>query len=472
MKTYKIFFYLLPTLLLTIPSIAGEWKSYIESNGMPCQEVSALAVDGNTLWVGTYGMFNVGGNEILSFDIEKEEWTSYSPEKVKCGFVNTICVDDDKVWFGTDSGFVLYSKPTQEWKIYSPEMGLPGPKVYEIVTYRDYLWLATFREEDFEYIGCGLTRFDKMKEEFRTFTIEDGLPSNNIGCIYLKDELLWIGTENGLINYNPWYEQFALHIPSFPNTDDVMLPGDPIDEFITCMAYDNGLYWFGTYFHMHSYSERDDKWTEYSDGPAPVLDILLTNKRAWVVSMCLLMIYNRISKEWQEVPIKFLSENHLSGLNIKAICASPDYLWVGTADGGLSRYTFDKDEQPTFQGLKRGLMMYPELVSGYERPRTTLHTLVQSVLDSNVEGIYDCFTEQALIGMKEAIEERETNATDLFLLWFERAYPDSWQYVPNDMAYDMYKEFQPVLIENKWLFDVKPEEDYEETEEIEEMIED
>ena len=97
------------SLSLFLRLYAQEWKSFLESNGMPCQEVSALAPDGEILWVGTFGSFGTDGNEILSYNMKKDEWRSYSPEKVHCGTVFSICVEKNTVWFGTDSGFVCYS---------------------------------------------------------------------------------------------------------------------------------------------------------------------------------------------------------------------------------------------------------------------------------------------------------------------------------------------------------------------------
>ena len=430
-------------LLLFFAVRAEEWRSFMEANGMPCQEVSALASDGEILWVGTFGKFRTGGDEIVSYNMEKDEWTRYSPEKVQCGTVFSICVEENNVWFGTDSGFVCYSKPTEEWNIFPPEIGLPGQQVRTVVSSGNTLWMATYRKEGYETIGCGLTRFDKSEKSCTTFTEKDGLPSNTIRFIDVRDGLLWIGTENGFINYNPIHEQFALYFP-----------GGSIHEDIRCMAFDGDTYWFGTDGVVLSYSTSKETWVEYEGGPDFVSHMLLTNKRLWVAPLMGLVAYNFEKQEWQEHQVRFLSETALSGLNVKALCATTDYLWVGTADGGLSRYTFDTEEQSLTETKEKREKVYPQLTRGYETPKTVIQTLVRTVQESDVNGMLGCFTVETQDLLKKAAAERGKTPLDMFRRWFEGIHADD---IPEDLIKDIHRDLRSVLVENIWLLDKKPE---------------
>ena len=58
-----------------------------------------------------------------------------------------------------------------------------------------FIWIATY--------GGGLNRFDPVKEQFKTFTEDDGLANNTVYGI-LEDEKrnLWMSTNKGLSRLN------------------------------------------------------------------------------------------------------------------------------------------------------------------------------------------------------------------------------------------------------------------------------
>jgi signal transduction histidine kinase/DNA-binding response OmpR family regulator len=77
---------------------------------------------------------------------------------------------------------------------YSLDEGLPQSQVYDgLQDERGYLWFAL--------LGGGITRFDG--HDFKTFTVEDGLPGNVVTTLHEgTDGTLWIGTRSGLGRYD------------------------------------------------------------------------------------------------------------------------------------------------------------------------------------------------------------------------------------------------------------------------------
>ena len=57
--------------------------------------------------------------------------------------------------------------------------------------------------------GGGLSRFNPADETFKTYTMEEGLPSSNIASI-IPDKWgeLWISTSNGLSRFNVEEDRF------------------------------------------------------------------------------------------------------------------------------------------------------------------------------------------------------------------------------------------------------------------------
>jgi len=232
------------------------------------------------------------------------------------------------------------------------------------------------------------------------------------------------------------------------------------------MAFDGDTYWFGTDDQTFSYcqskvgwkklegglEEYSDGWTEHHEGPDLVGQLSITNKRLWAAPMAGLFSCDRTSQEWTEHQCKFQSAAALSGLNVKALCTSPGYLWVGTADGGLSRYTLDQDEIPISRMEQTG-KTYPLLIAGYESPRAVINTLVHAIHTGDVDWIYRCFTEHAQESLKEQTEKRGMTAVDFFRSWFEKAYSDSWKQVPDELVKDMQRKFMFTIVEGRWLME-------------------
>ena len=102
--------------------------------------------------------------------------------------------------------------PYLSQQAWSTEEGLPQSSVHSIVqTPGGYLWIAT---------ESGLVRFDGFA--FRTFdhTTEPAFTSDDICCLAVTQDILWIGTADGTLRFqNGLFHRTSIH-PSFPTTNN------------------------------------------------------------------------------------------------------------------------------------------------------------------------------------------------------------------------------------------------------------
>lgn len=57
------------------------------------------------------------------------------------------------------------------------------------------LWVGT--------MGGGLSRFHPETNYFENWSMDDGLPSDNVGCVLPGEEKYWLSTSNGLVRFDP-----------------------------------------------------------------------------------------------------------------------------------------------------------------------------------------------------------------------------------------------------------------------------
>ena len=135
--------------------------------------------------------------------------------------VNCMTEDDDKnIWFGTDGrGIYMYNK--KDCEHYTTENGLYSDFCYDIIS-DNYgnIWIG--------HRG-GISIFSKKTKTFKHI-VEAGLNDNiNTNAVYKdRDGILWFGTINGAVKYDP-----SLHVSSvFENKVSITglrLLNEPVD---------------------------------------------------------------------------------------------------------------------------------------------------------------------------------------------------------------------------------------------------
>ena len=153
-------------------------------------------------WAGTIGhgllMFAVDG-AVRQFRSEDAAGKGLSYD-----FISQLSLSPDghRLYVATGNGLNCLDLDNLTWNgIFGGKCLMPGANVYLAREYNNALWIGTTE---------GLFHYDLRKRELDHYTVEQGLPSNNITSIE-KDQLgqLWIGTADmGLSCLNPKYSRF------------------------------------------------------------------------------------------------------------------------------------------------------------------------------------------------------------------------------------------------------------------------
>ena len=153
------------------------------------------------LWVGTSGI----GECLQRFDRARRSFTHFpynarEPNSIPGSNVRTMHEDSSgALWIGLwGNGLAKYERSTHRFTRYLEANGLPSNYVKAILgDDRNTLWISTER---------GITRFDPSSEQFRTYTIDDGLQGDRFyscSALRCRDGTMYFGGDNGLNIFHP-----------------------------------------------------------------------------------------------------------------------------------------------------------------------------------------------------------------------------------------------------------------------------
>jgi len=107
------------------------------------------------------------------------------------------------LWVGTAKGLARWSPATQDWDRFTNTTDTLGnnPWTFDLLEDREgMIWCST--ESD------GLHRLNPLTGEWRRYRTPEGLPSDNLrGLLQDDDGMLWIGSNRGLVRFNPRSQQ-------------------------------------------------------------------------------------------------------------------------------------------------------------------------------------------------------------------------------------------------------------------------
>ena len=177
------------------------WTIYTVSDGIPSNQIQAIAVDGTTLWIGT-------PKGLAQIDLSTGTWQPVTDitDHINTLFdeetpidVRALAVDEQELWIGTlNHGIIRYNKGTTFPDIFDIRNGLPDNTIYDIKIDNDSdeVWIGTF---------AGVARYLRSSGKWRNYSKAggDGLPADDIVALAITPERIWIGTsQNGMAVYN------------------------------------------------------------------------------------------------------------------------------------------------------------------------------------------------------------------------------------------------------------------------------
>jgi signal transduction histidine kinase/ligand-binding sensor domain-containing protein len=327
-----------------------------EPNSLSHHWINAIVEDHTgVLWVATDG----GG--LNRYEREKDQFVRYQadaqdPDSLSNNEVTAILEDSSgTLWFGTRDGLSRYDREQDAFVSYRHEgagqgagQGAGSSAAHRaeseiLALFEDskgVLWVGTD--------GAGLSRFDRETETFTNFPIDatgTNATRSAVRAIYESQGRLWIGTQGGLIAFDPNSEQFG-------SLDGVVDPSGPLSTATVYSIYEDrdGILWVGTWgdgiFVIHP-----QQGVLYNYRQTPGKDGGLSNNMAissfqdregslWIgtaaAGLSKLTADNRAFAYYEHDPN---DANSLSDNWVRSIFEDKSgMLWISTGDGGLNRY--------------------------------------------------------------------------------------------------------------------------------------
>jgi signal transduction histidine kinase/ligand-binding sensor domain-containing protein len=298
-----------------------------------------------TLWIGTRGgginKYSPKGNKFITYKKMVNNPKSLSGNFVNCFYTSRS--DHNKIWIGTNQGLNKFDRNTKDFKQFKHDPQNPYSlgnnhvtSIYpDTVNGRPILWLGTWsgvnwldiQSEKFYSLdgpgipwqmkggiykitkdsrgtiwfgtGEGLVRYDiiEKSKNIKKYSIPDSIKENvntdNILTIFEdRREVLWIGTQSGLVCFN----QKTKKTKYFINDPDV---NSTISNNAIYTIYEdrNGILWIGTSFGLNKFNQKTEKFDRYfeSDGlPSNAIRGILedNNGNLWLSTKNGLSVFN------------------------------------------------------------------------------------------------------------------------------------------------------------------------------------
>lgn len=345
------------TGLYIVDRSTGEGKLYKTADGFSAGRINTVFHDqNNVLWVGT-------GSGLDRLDTQTGKITQYkpyaaAPDSVPDNGVSSLVKGDDgRFWLGTDNGLLHFNPATQDSQRYTRDpnnaKSFSGGDIWDLhLDANGLLWIATD--------GGGLNLLDPKTEQFVRFQYEAGRPgslNSNVVRTVTEDRSgdIWVGNYPGGVNF---FDKSSAAIVTF-TTD----PSDPTslsyNSVMSIVDDSEGNIWVGTDSGGLNYFDRKTKkFTRYAhvkDDPNTVsanavLSMLLDSHNVlwggtWAGGIFQVDLNNnnritRMPNDPKRAESKSISQSKKLN-NDKVWCIVEDrqgYIWIGTHEGGLSRY--------------------------------------------------------------------------------------------------------------------------------------
>ncbi len=158
--------------------------------------VSLAAKSDGWIFAGTMGKgvgrfkYDAGLDGITGASYYNTDWTSLPSDTILCIYVDSY----NRQWFGTPNGAAFHAswETKQNWKSYSIKDGLINNRVQSILGEKDNIWFGT---------AAGVTCFDGVS--WKSYSTSDGLENSNINDIAIDlNGTLWFATNGGISTYD------------------------------------------------------------------------------------------------------------------------------------------------------------------------------------------------------------------------------------------------------------------------------
>jgi hypothetical protein len=277
--------------------------------GLKDANISALAVDGDDLWVGTWN----GGTARWSLSAEV---SALFPSPA---YPRAFEATERRVWVATFEGLASYARASGRWSMV-PELQAPSPaKVQALETVGTDLYAGT--------LGDGLLR---QRDGVWETVSDGGYPGRFVNCLAADGGNLLVGTmDHGLLVLDTRtgrFESLAARHPAFTARN------------VTTVIADRGRVWIGTY-GKGLWLWEAERITRYGKDTGEIGD-------DWVLASCRVAggiwfgtfgagaSFVGDDGRWRRLGVA----DGLPSLDVSAIAWRPPFLFLGTLGAGVCAY--------------------------------------------------------------------------------------------------------------------------------------
>ncbi len=333
-----------PSGLAKYDTAADTWTHYTRENtngGLASNNVKTISKNGNKVWIGTI-------HGVSCLDEGTGKWSKHlattTTEVLHSNWVSKLAEDGDGLWFGnwkdsTEGAVIRYNRQTDTFRFFSKDdlplksIKRPITRIHGLTVGEDEVWVGT---------NGGLLRYDKTTDLWCHYTIEDGLPNNEVWTIVLDAPYLWTAHIGGVVS------RYSLETDAWKTYEIV-----PSVEWsnIGTIAVDSQYVWVTTIWEgIKRYDKLTDQWSSITEahglGNNEANDLLIDGDYVWVTGWGDASRYNRQTREWKV----FSSRRVLSGMNF-GIDRGVDGVWLTysgwSGDGAIASKYHNKTDSWT-----------------------------------------------------------------------------------------------------------------------------
>ena len=278
------------------PVQLSKLRCYTTQDGLPNNNVRTIALDPDTVWIGTPA-------GLAQYQMEEDRWIVHTNTEDRLHHnITSISIKDDQVWVGTTAGVSCFDRKTKRWTRHTSAAStevLRSDRLGRLAGDGDYIWFSNWNDSTEGAIG----QFDRRTETFRFFGKHDlplkqtEKPITHLRWITVDEDCVWFGTNGGLLRY------------------------ERITDTWRHYTIADGL-------------ANNDVWNIVSDG-----EYIWTSHIGGVVSR-----YSSEKREWETYEIC----PSVLWSNIGSIDADARYVWFTTTWDGVRRYDKSTDTWASF----------------------------------------------------------------------------------------------------------------------------
>ena len=127
---------------------ATNWMKYFRKDTLLNTYMRAYAVQGDRLWVGTWGdgVVVYTGNDTKNYNSKNTRSVPELSDGLISDCITTLAVDErgGRVWIGTNDGLSSCNLEAADWKRYTSKDGLPNDVIRDVaIDDKGLVWVGT-----------------------------------------------------------------------------------------------------------------------------------------------------------------------------------------------------------------------------------------------------------------------------------------------------------------------------------------